>query len=402
MYTVSFEPYLRLHKDRPFFDRGLGTLYWPTVGLFAVLSMLCLPLRLSRVARSVVHWFARDGTSNPGIEFVFSKNQMLVAKAINLSFTTKVSSHVVPPDGEWRRLNPKLLMVISILFSYEVLSALLEVRTHPRVRRNSLRVVKMVALRIIATELMKGKKVFVQYNDHSPYNVMLLSIAERLGLYTVYVQHAPVGNKFPSLRHDLNGLFSADSEEKYGNVSPNCTKIAMNITDIRFPRLEQLPTRRPSEVLICFNKLDDLDEVVRCSQAFVDRGYNVRLRPHPNDRRPLRIGKACIVSRGRTIWEDLSSAIVVIVNESAVALEAAYFSVNTFKLSTFSEHFDNYGFVKSGLLRRNHDNLEELINDFENGVWNCDMAMVDYFIGDINQREFAINQFTKQIKRICA
>ena len=79
--------------------------------------------------------------------------------------------------------------------------------------------------------LLKKLKIVVQYNDHSPYNVLLNALAKRANVKSVYIQHAPVNENFPELYHDLNVLFSRHSIEKYRNGR---NKEILPFFDLRF------------------------------------------------------------------------------------------------------------------------------------------------------------------------
>ena len=172
----------------------------------------------------------------------------------------------------------------------------------------------------------------------------------------------------------------------------------MIITDIRFPERHTLPKGAHDEILVCCNLVDDLRAVRDCVSALINRGYNVRLRPHPQDRRRFPRVPGVKVSESSDIWTDLSHAGAVISNESAVHLEAAYFCVNTFKLITFSRSFDNYGFLKHGLIKKEYLTVKDLIIDLEAGVQNFNEDVVEYFTGDISKSKSLLDAFRQEIE----
>lgn len=61
-------------------------------------------------------------------------------------------------------------------------------------------------------------RLFVVANDHSPTPVAYALVAERLGMKTVYVQHAEVSRIFPPLQFDLSILRNQRSREIYSRI----------------------------------------------------------------------------------------------------------------------------------------------------------------------------------------
>lgn len=398
MIRKAFEPYLQMFVDNNKFDRGLGVIYWPTVAWFELWSILMLILSPLRLGDALFYFINKKNNGEGVIEFVGSKNHLIVANKICLPLRTRVTFNVRHTPTASIHLSTGLLVLVAHLYARKTVLALLEVRNTPRLRRNSVRVVKMAAIAVLAAVLIGNKKVFLQYNDHSPYSVMLRLVAESLNVKTVYVQHAPVSDRFPRLEHDLNGLFGPDSVEKYTKKGLVEDKKISVITDIRFPKQKTLQGGAHDEILVCYNPVDDLGAVRDCVLTLIDRGHRVRLRPHPRDRRQLPLVPGAKISQSSNIWDDLRKAYVVIANESGVHLEAVYSGVNTFKLSTFSRSFDNYGFLKHGLIKTDYSILTDLVNDLETGVKNFNEDVIEYFIGDMSRSEEFLENFRKEIQ----
>ena len=400
MICKAFEPYRQMFVDNTKFDLSLGVLYWPAViwfEIWATVMWILSPLRLGAV---LFYFINKKNKHKKVIEFIGSKNHLLVANKICLSHRMRVTFNVRDSQSPSIHLSTGLLLLVAHLYASKTASDLLEVRNDRRLRQNSVRVVKTSAIAVLGESLMKNKKVLLQYNDHSPYSVMLRLVAETLNLKTAYVQHAPVTIRFPRLEHDLNGLFGQDSVEKYIKKGLGDDKKILIITDIRFPNRNTLETGTHDEILICYNPVDNLSAVHDCAAALIGRGHAVRLRPHPRDRRRLPLVQGATISETSNIWDDLSQAYAVIANESGVHLEAVYYDVNTFKLSTFSRSFDNYGFLKHGLILKDYSTVTELIHDLEAGIKTFNKDNIEFFIGDMSRSEGALENFQKEIEKM--
>ncbi len=398
MIRKAFEPYLQMFVDNTKFDLGLGVMYWPAVVWFDIWAVLMRILSPLRLGEALLCFINKKNRRESVIEFIGSKNHLLVANKVCLSRRTRVTFNVKDSRGDSIHLSAIVFVLIAHLYAHKIVRALLDVQKDPRVRKNSIRVIKTAAIAVLGRSLMKNKKVLLQYNDHSPYSVMLRLVAESLDLKTVYVQHAPVSDRFPRLEHNLIGLFGRDSVEKYIKKGISPGKEIFIITDVRFPARHTLPKGGHDEILVCCNLVDDLNAVRACVSAFITRGYKVRLRPHPQDKRRLPRMPGVKVSRSLDIWTDLSHACAVIANESAVHLEAAYFCVNTFKLITFSRSFDNYGFLKHSLIKKEYPAVQDLIVDLEAGVQNFNEDVVEYFTGDIAKSKLLLDAFRQKIE----
>lgn len=400
MIREAFEPYLQVFIENTTVDRGHSLFYWPAVLWFRIAAAVMWMLGPLHLGERLLCRLKRNDQADAIIEFIGSQNNLLVADKIMLPNRVRVTFNVKSSKPSTIHLSEALFLLVAHLYARETVSALLQARGCRRLRANCIRVVKAAAIENLGRALMRGKRVLLQYNDHSPYSVMLRLVAESLGLKTAYVQHAPVSERFPRLEHDLNGLFGQSSVDKYLQKGFDCGKRYFVITDIRFPRRCILDRGSHEEVLVCYNPVDDLGAVLDCARALIARGHALRIRPHPRDRRrPPRL-RGAKVSCGTDIWRDLSRACVVIANESGVHLEAAYYGVNTFKLATFSRSFDNYGFLKHGLLRKEHFSLKELIADLEAGVRNINDQCIDYFIGDMSNRVGALAAFQSELVKL--
>ncbi|MDA8958843.1 hypothetical protein N9F11_00330 [Akkermansiaceae bacterium] len=342
--------------------------------------------------------------NHKAVEFIFGTTHQKISSQLKLLDTDKFRFNIYDNKLGFKDIiSDSRLLFIATIYGLEAAVLLTKSVGQMRIRRDSLRLVKNLALAKFAKFHLKEYNVLIQYNDHSPYNVMLQELAKQLGLKTVYIQHAPVSRRFPPLYHDLNVLFSNDSLEKYRfTTGEDFNKHNYLIFyDVRFPPKENLDSGKSDYTLLCFNKLDDLAEIHKVLAALTERGIEVKLRPHPEDYRTLSFDDHIKISTGNTIWEDLAGAHSVIVNESAVPLEALYCSVPVYKLSSLSVSIrDNYGFLETGLLEKEYFSIEELLGDLLNKKNVSNLQKLDFFLGNLDKREELKRKLDIEIKML--
>lgn len=399
MIKNSYRFHWLLYENFPHLNRGLGFFYFPITIIFFLISIVFFPLY--RVKNKIL-FRSKVFHNKPLIQFVFTYNQLKSSQAINIENSLLIDFTSSDVSNKYIiSINNKKIGLILLFNSWSVFKNLLIIYKDVKIRKDVIRCFKLIAISEVAKFYFKKRKVLIQYNDHSPYNVLLFDIAKQSDLKTVYIQHAPVSNDFPSLYHDLNLLFSRDSVAKYKFTSGDYfNKVkSLELFDLRFPNLDDLPQKKPKYALICFNNLDNIEKVKSCALFFVKHGYKVVLRPHPADKRNFRFENITI-SSNKSIWEDLKYAIFVIVNESAVPLESLYYNIPTYKLSSFSEiSNDNYGFLKEGVLYKNYKNEEEIYADITQNKIMWDISKISYFLGDLNNRENKLNEFNIELNK---
>lgn len=126
-------------------------------------------------------------------------------------------------------------------------------------------------------------RVLVVANDHTVWPRSACKAAEMLGIRTVFIPHAPVGNGFPPLDFDyalLDGEFQA---QKY----PSGRAKVLTIGAVRYEEYVMYPAARCIDgngVLICLNKIDSLARAEQMISRVKRWGLPVKVRPHPADR----------------------------------------------------------------------------------------------------------------------
>ena len=390
MYIGSFKYYLLWSKDTPELDRGLGIWYLPVLISYLLLGLITLPIY---PFKNYILFKNKNRSKNKFIEFVFTENQLKISNELNIidSIMLNFTNNTNFIKNKSINISNYKLLIITVFYGFEVFYYLIKALKSKRVFRNSTRIIRMIAIAKVSKFYLKGSSVFIQYNDHALYNVMLECLAKKLYLKTVYIQHAPVSYLFPPLYHDLNVLFSEDSIEKYKKTTgiTYSSKNVLRLCDFRFPEKKMLKVNEPKYILICFNELDSLAEVEKCALLFLNNGYKVKLRPHPADKRVFKFGKNFLMSsKSDSIWSDLSLAKCVIVNESAVPLESLFYGVPTYKLSLFySVIKDNYNFLSKGLLNRDYDSLHDLMHDIISSKKTWNENKLSYFLGNIKNKK---------------
>ena len=120
--------------------------------------------------------------------------------------------------------------------------------------------------------------------------------------------------------------------------------------------------------------------------------YEVTLRPHPRDKRDEWRRLDCKISRNDSVWRDIEENNIIVVNESAVVLEAIYCHRYLFKAAFFSEPIDNYGFLSKKLLLRQYHTVDSLVEAIKLKQKDYDIEKLNYFIGDLSDAKDRVHQ----------
>lgn len=214
-------------------------------------------------------------------------------------------------------------------------------------------------------------KVIVFANDHSTECRCLIEQARKLGVRTLYVQHASVTERFPPLHFSYSFLDGMESYEKY--------KTNGDISGLVFltgsPRFDEINTYKKNDKLydlgIAINMLDNCSKVLDLCKYLINTGnYSMIVRPHP--RMGTAFDEAKFIAKGISISNPskessfcfLSKVKYLIANESSIHLDAALLGVSS-TLFNFSnaEITDWYSYVKNGLITVSNN-----YHDIENNI----------------------------------
>ena len=253
--------------------------------------------------------------------------------------------------------------------------------------------------------LLPIPKYYIHLNDLSPLGLMLKDYYESLDSKSIYIQHASVTSRFPSLSSDINLLFSDDSLSKYKN---KFNKKFFLLNDLRYVdrKISNKKLSNNFYILIAFNKRDELSQIKKVIR-FLDRKSNVKniiLRPHPDDNRNLNFfnNQVKVKISDSSLENDLLKSNLILVNESNVILDALAFGCGLIKCSFFGQDIDNYGFVKNNLVQYDCKSLlsfkkllkTNIPNNFKSKKMN-----LKYYVGDLSKGikiwEYHLNKILK-------
>lgn len=220
-------------------------------------------------------------------------------------------------------------------------------------------------------------KLIVMANDHMLINRILIELAEKHGIKSLYVQHASVTSAFPPLRFDYAFLDGKESYEKYKKVGNMRGHIFLTGS----PRFDIFHNYQSSDKIydigIALNELDAEDQALRLC-LYLKKHYSNRIivRPHPGMLIPnnMLFHEEKFTIHGFDISDprkDLSQVFIsqikiMVANESGIHLDAALMGVPSL-LYNFSNNkvMDWYSYIKKGLIKKcdTFDDIARLLNN---------------------------------------
>lgn len=343
------------------------------------------------------------------LEIIFTKNQLKSSDALDINGTDRLIFNENITNTNGYIISNFTLFKLSLRYSKRVHKVLKSIKGESLLKKNVFRVVRLVVIEELLKNLKLDKvKTIVQYNDHSPFNLMVFHYFNKRKIKTIYCQHAPVSYKFPILYHDLNLLFSEDSLEKYEFNGPSKKKYLI-VGDIRFwnktAKKKKIHFKMKKVALICFNKLDSVESVLECATFLNENDINVIIRKHPADDVQINGNERIIISQNLSLFDDLNQSNLVITNESAVPLESIFMDLPTY-IYRFRPRIgakvitDNYSFIKKGLIKKDFKSKYNLLTAIENLECVYDKSKLSYFLGPISKRVEIKEIIQKNIKQI--
>jgi len=198
-------------------------------------------------------------------------------------------------------------------------------------------------------------------NDHNTDARAMLLAARRLGIKTIYIQHASVSTLFPPLQFSLSLLEGQDSLDKYRQCGP----VAGRVELIGMPKADAFVAYRNQHariqaIGISFNPLDDTGEIEQLLRHLTQDfpATKIMLRPHPRDTRPvgslLAVSPSISLSDSRSVssFDYLRHLDAQISGTSGIHLEAVLLNVWSIFYSMNAREVveDYYGFIRHGLV----------------------------------------------------
>ena len=264
-------------------------------------------------------------------------------------------------------------------------------------KMNWFRICNLIFIEAVLEQMRNKEKLVILSNDHSIYNIFIINWCKNNHIPTMYIQHAPVTDKFPPLRCDYNILFSKSSEDIYSkisNINVNY-KVYSDFRLIKFLNINNIDCIEKNTILVCTNKLDELTNVKRYIDYLNTKGYKITMRNHPSDKRNWSFPKT--IESKNDLYTDLSENNIILCNETALILEGMICNKLIYKCS-FSDFFDNYGYVKDKLVLKEYSNPQNLHLDIINKSISYDKSKLDYYTGDLSNHKIHIDELNDFIK----
>lgn len=257
---------------------------------------------------------------------------------------------------------------------------------------------------------IKPKSLLVA-NDHVFFTRSYFRAAEKLGVKTIYTQHASVSDLFPPLEYDYAFL---DGDETLDKYTSNGKTYLSDIFLSGSPRFDKIPLTSEINIYelgIAINVLDNKDRVLNFVKMLSANNINFIMRPHPgqpdidfwrqyceeND-----IGYSNSLKESPIIF--IASAKCFVVGDSGLHLEVALCKKISFYVNfQNNEASDCYDYVKEGLVDikcekdiidifRNKkteqvsvDKVKYYVANFETEYWGKSTSLIAKTIKEINE-----------------
>ena len=140
-------------------------------------------------------------------------------------------------------------------------------------------------------------------------------------------------------------------------------------------------------------------QVLKCRvKKYIDyfniKGYKITMRNHPSDKRNWNFTNTFVSKND--LYTDLSHNNIILCNETALILEGMICNKLIYKCS-FSDFFDNYGYVKDKLVLKEYSNPQNLHLDIINKSISYDKSKLDYYTGDLSNHKIHIDELNNFI-----
>lgn len=218
---------------------------------------------------------------------------------------------------------------------------------------------------IFENYLKKAKpKTIIVSNDHNSDLRILIQLAKKYNVKTVYLQHASVSVKFPPLsQFDMALLDGESAKATYQSVGA----LAKNTFLVGIAKLDPYKIKAISRekgksivIGIALNALynqEVLKKLLNVLELLPNK--QVIIRPHPGGARNQKnikiLANEYLFSisspEAETTGEFLSKTNVLLAGNSGVLLEAAILDVTPIYIELDNSIFDYYGFVKYGVAK---------------------------------------------------
>ena len=360
-------------------------------GLLIILSLL-IASPIIEIIKIILKQISSDKRKTEIVSWSFSLNQKKILDLLPFDHF-HISTHEKTPYKiilyNILRYNINHLILIDIIKFYR----------KDEVKNNWLRLFKFLIIEPTLYERTKNIKKCVIANDHSLQNLYLIEFCLINDIKIIYIQHAPINDKFLPLKVDLAILYSQwakDTYERQGKINKTIVKIVGDIPiSILMESFKNSPTN--NSILVCTNLLDNISRVIEFCNYLDKKSYSVMIRKHPADKRNWQ--KYGFKLSSNSLAADLNNSKFILVNESAVLLEAMALNKLVYKCN-FSKPIDNYGFKKIGVLKKEFNTPEDLHLSLFISEHNYNQEELEYYTDKIKPIDDIIKNITQEIEML--
>lgn len=128
--------------------------------------------------------------------------------------------------------------------------------------------------------IIKPKCIIVA-NDHTFFPRSYFRAAQKLGITTIYTQHASVSAHFPELEFDYTFL---DGWEAFDKYTSNGRKYSSNVFFSGSPRFDKIKLMEKNDIFdlgIAINILDEQENILNFIELLPKDSVKIAIRPHP-------------------------------------------------------------------------------------------------------------------------
>lgn len=273
-----------------------------------------------------------------------------------------------PPRLAYERYSPRVIVAALVLICWRLRALARELRheSDPLLGRAFLPAFCRIYLYLpyFLDVLMKTRPRYVVVaNDLNAHTRSLITAAGRLGIRTVYLQHAAVTRLFPPLDVDLAFLDGRESAAAYAEAARACGFSASTQVFLSGQKKPLDPGRDDShtKVGLAVNRLDRFEDICALVHRLTTSGMDVLVRPHPGQHRSFRrrleatfadhpaVEMSCPDTE--PVGTFLGRCRLLLAGHSSIHLEAAVTGVASYFVDlSESSISDFYGFLQSGLV----------------------------------------------------
>lgn len=201
-------------------------------------------------------------------------------------------------------------------------------------------------------------KIMLFSNDHITICRCLIELSEKYPVKTLYVQHASVTERFPSLRFTYSFLDGLESFEKYQKIGGMKGDVFLSGS----PRFDELyaykQSTRTHEIGVSLGLFDSCEMALSLCQYLQGHvSSRILVRPHPRmgkqfDRQTFeKNGFDISDSTRESSFSFLSKIKTLIANESGIHLDAALMGTPSLFFNFSKEEVkDWYSYIKNGVV----------------------------------------------------